>query len=87
MLGGYLVDLIGYRRTFLITAGLQMGSVLLYAPLLLLVAAERKPTCRGNNGDAVRAAEAPSSIAARAAVAAPPLETPLLLAQAETSTR
>ena len=41
MLGGVLVDTLGYRRTFLVTAALQLCSVLLYSPLLLLVAPEK----------------------------------------------
>lgn len=41
MLGGYIIDQIGYRSTFLITAALQMVSTLMYAPLVTLVAKER----------------------------------------------
>jgi hypothetical protein len=40
LLGGVLADSIGYRHVFLITASLQLLAVLLYSPLVYLVATE-----------------------------------------------
>lgn len=48
LLGGVLADAIGYRHTFLITAALQLCSILLYSPLAALVAAEPREKAKGD---------------------------------------
>ena len=45
-LGGFLSDAIGYRHTFLVTAALQTVALLLYTPLVCIVAKESWPSAR-----------------------------------------
>jgi MFS family permease len=47
VLGGYLSDMLGYRRVFLITAAMQALGLILYTPLVALVAHEG---ARGTTG-------------------------------------
>ena len=65
-LGGLLSDHIGYRHTFLITAGLQTLGMLLYVPLAMIVEPEAE------------SAPKPARRAASRAAAAAPLAAPLL---------
>ena len=61
MFGGWLIDQIGYRHTFLITAGLQMCSIMLYAPLVMLVAAEPEESSTKPQNDETAALSQPTS--------------------------